>query len=47
MLMLYFFGSQLEGLWGTRRFIQFLLACTVAAAVVYRCSRWCSGRSCH
>ena len=35
MLMLYFFGSRLEEIWGTRRYIQFLLACTVAAAVVY------------
>ena len=35
MVMLYFFGGQLENLWGTRRYVQFLLACTVAAAVVY------------
>ena len=35
MLMLYFFGSRLEDLWGMRRYIQFLLACTVAAAIVY------------
>ena len=35
MVMLYFFGSRLEDLWGQRRFIQFLLACTVAGAVVY------------
>jgi len=35
MLMLYFFGSRLEEIWGTRRYIQFLLACTVAAAAVY------------
>ena len=35
MLMLYLFGSQLENLWGLRRYVQFLLACTVAAAIVY------------
>jgi membrane associated rhomboid family serine protease len=35
MLMLYFFGGRLEELWGVRRYIQFLLACTVAAAAVY------------
>jgi membrane associated rhomboid family serine protease len=35
MLMLYFLGGRLEDLWGQRRYIQFLLACTVAAAVVY------------
>jgi membrane associated rhomboid family serine protease len=35
MLMLYFFGSRLEELWGTRRYIQFLLACTLASALVY------------
>jgi membrane associated rhomboid family serine protease len=35
MLMLYFLGGRLEDLWGRRRYIQFLLACTVAAAVVY------------
>jgi membrane associated rhomboid family serine protease len=35
MLMLYFFGSRLEELWGLRRYIQFLLACTLAAAAVF------------
>ena len=35
MVMLYFFGSRLEELWGQRRYIQFLLACTVAGAAVY------------
>jgi membrane associated rhomboid family serine protease len=35
MLMLYFFGSRLEELWGVRRYVQFLLACTAAAAIVY------------
>jgi membrane associated rhomboid family serine protease len=35
MLMLYFFGSRLEELWGLRRYIQFLLACTLAGAVAY------------
>ena len=35
MLMLYFLGSRLEDLWGVRRYIQFLLACTVAGALAY------------
>jgi membrane associated rhomboid family serine protease len=35
MLMLYFFGGRLEDLWGVRRYVQFLLACTLAAAAVY------------
>jgi rhomboid family protein len=35
MLMLYFFGGRLEELWGVRRYVQFLLACTLAAAAVY------------
>jgi membrane associated rhomboid family serine protease len=35
MLMLYFFGSRLEEIWGQRRYIQFLLACTVAGAVTF------------
>lgn len=35
MLMLYFLGPRLEDLWGARRYIQFLLACTVASGVVY------------
>ena len=35
MLMLYFMGSRLEELWGVRRYVQFLLASTVAAAVVF------------
>ena len=35
MLMLYFLGARLEDLWGTRRYIQFLLACTVASAAAY------------
>ena len=35
MLMLYYFGAQLEEIWGRRRYIQFLLACTLAAAAVY------------
>ena len=35
MLMLYFMGSRLEELWGMRRFVQFLLASTVAAALVF------------
>jgi membrane associated rhomboid family serine protease len=35
MLMLYFFGSRLEELWGQRRYIQFLAACVVAGAAVF------------
>jgi membrane associated rhomboid family serine protease len=35
MLMLYFMGSRLEELWGVRRYVQFLLASTVMAAVVF------------
>jgi membrane associated rhomboid family serine protease len=35
MFMLYLFGSQLEEIWGPRRYIQFLLACTVTGAAAY------------
>ena len=35
MIMIYYFGTELEGIWGERRFIQFLLACTLTAAAVY------------
>jgi membrane associated rhomboid family serine protease len=35
MLGLYLFGSQLERLWGTRRYVQFLLASGLAAAAVF------------
>ena len=35
MMMLYFMGGRLEELWGPRRYIQFLLACTLAAAAIY------------
>ncbi len=35
MLALYFFGTELENLWGERRFIQFLLASAVMAAAFY------------
>ena len=35
MMMLYYFGAQLEEIWGNRRYIQFLLACTLTAAAVY------------
>ena len=34
MLGLWMFGSEIERLWGTRRFIQFLLACVLAAAAL-------------
>ena len=37
MMMLYFFGSRLEELWGLRRYVQFLLASSVAAALVCCC----------
>jgi membrane associated rhomboid family serine protease len=35
MMGLYFFGSELENLWGERRFIQFLLASTLVGALFY------------
>lgn len=35
MVMLYFMGSRLEELWGVRRYVQFLLASTVMAALVF------------
>ncbi len=35
MLMIYLFGSQLEEIWGERRYIQFLLACTVMGALAF------------
>lgn len=35
MLMLWFFGSVLEGQWGGRRFLRFYLLCGVVAALVY------------
>ena len=35
MMTLYFFGSRLEDLWGLRRYVQFLLACSVTAAAVF------------
>ncbi len=35
MLMLYFLGARLEELWGVRRYIQFLLACTLTSAAVF------------
>jgi len=35
LLVLYQFGIELEQLWGERRFIQFVVASAVAAAVVY------------
>jgi membrane associated rhomboid family serine protease len=34
-LVLYMFGSQLEGLWGARRYVQFLVASVLSSAVVY------------
>ena len=35
MLMIYYFGTELEGIWGTRRFVQFVLASVLTAAAVY------------
>lgn len=35
MLALYFFGTELENLWGEKRFIQFVLASTLMAALFY------------
>ena len=35
MMLIYYFGSQLERIWGERRFIQFVLACVLVGAAVY------------
>jgi membrane associated rhomboid family serine protease len=35
MMMLYYFGSELEGIWGERRYLQFVLASALMAAAVY------------
>ncbi len=35
MLMIYYFGSEMENIWGERRFVQFVLASAVTGAVVY------------
>ncbi len=35
MMLLYYFGTELEGIWGERRFIQFLLASALTGAAVY------------
>jgi membrane associated rhomboid family serine protease len=35
MLILYFFGSQLEDIWGERRYIQFVLASALAGAAAF------------
>ena len=35
MMMLYYFGSELEAIWGERRYIQFLAASALTAAAVY------------
>lgn len=35
MMLLYYFGAQLEEIWGNRRYIQFLLACALTAAGTY------------
>jgi len=35
MMMIYYFGTELEGIWGERRFIQFVLASVLVAGAVY------------
>jgi membrane associated rhomboid family serine protease len=35
VMMLSYFGTELEGIWGERRFIQFVLASVLVAAAVY------------
>ena len=40
MLGLWMFGSELERLWGGRRYIHFLLASTLAAAAILFSSAW-------
>jgi len=35
MMMIYYFGTEMENIWGERRFIQFVLASAVTGAVVY------------
>ncbi len=35
MLMLVFVGSELEGLWGTRRFVRYYLICVLTGGVFY------------
>lgn len=34
-LLLWFLGSELESMWGTKRYIQFLLASAITAALIY------------
>jgi membrane associated rhomboid family serine protease len=35
MMLIYYFGNELEGIWGERRFIQFVLASALTGGVVY------------
>ena len=35
MMLIYYFGTELEGIWGDRRFVQFLLASALTGAAVY------------
>jgi len=35
MMLIYYFGSELEGIWGERRFIQFVAASALTGAAVY------------
>ena len=35
MMLLYYFGSELEGIWGERRFMQFVAASALTGAAVY------------
>lgn len=43
MLGLWMFGSELERLWGTRRYLQYLLAGVLAAAAAQLLVTWLSG----
>ena len=39
MMMLYYFGSELEGIWGERRYIQFVLASVLRIPGIYASDR--------
>jgi membrane associated rhomboid family serine protease len=43
MLGLWMFGSELERLWGQRRYAMFLLACAITAAVTQLLLTWLTG----
>jgi membrane associated rhomboid family serine protease len=40
MFALWMFGSTLENLWGSKRFLVFYLICGVGAALVHMCALW-------